>query len=136
MKERKQKKQAKKQPGQFLKTKQRNKNIQHNREQLKLLKEKTVETVELFILEPDGFKKVTTAPFLYTEYDKEHGQLDAVKIVYLANNGKKSKLRTAHIVPKRSNTRCCLDVGNDVFIDWEHCFGVVVKEEFIKEHTK
>src|SRR5579885_2872166 len=91
MKELKQKKQTKKKPGEFQKKKKKFQNIQHNRDQLKLLKEGKIEEAELFILDPDGFKKVTIV-------SREPYGGDTV--VYLHNRGKGSKLRTGWFIEK------------------------------------
>lgn len=118
-----------KKPGEFKKSKQRNKNIQHNRDQLKLLKEGTIPQAELFILDPNGFKRVTIV-----RWDCEDSpSLSGAIIVYLSHGGKKSKLRTGLFYDKDRGNRCrILEEG---FIDWEHCFGIVVKEEMLKENS-
>jgi len=129
MKELKSFKEPKKTPGQFKKAKKRNKNIQHNRDQLKLLKEQKLDQVELYILDNNIFKRVTIMsgdPAAPEELFKTGD-----KVVYLAQNGKKSKLRTGFYVDKRGS---CL-IYNVGFIKWEHCLGLVIKEEIIKEYV-
>lgn len=121
MKELKSYKNHKKKPGEFKKSKQRNKNIQHNRDQLKLLKEEKIDKAELFILDPDGFKKVTI------ERGISYGPWP---IVYLSHHGKKSKLRTGTLIGDDGGDR--LKILEEGYIDPQHCFGTVINVEVLK----
>jgi hypothetical protein len=129
MKELKQKKETKKKPGEFQKQKKKFQNIQHNRDQLKLLNEKQILEAELFILDPDGFKKVTIVPLDMSNphYDYKTLCYYGTRVVYLSHNGRGGKLRTAYLIEKDSGGRCKVD--GEGFIEWDSCFGIIVKEE-------
>lgn len=123
MKELKHKKEHKKKPGEFKKSKLKNKNIQNNMDRLRLLNEGILKEAELLILDFDGFKKVTVVPL----------SLYARKVVYLANNGKKHKLRTADVSYKND---CELVTPNGAFyIKESHILAEVIKEEMIASHS-
>lgn len=126
MKELKNLKEPKKKPGQFQKTRKRNLNIQHNRDQLKLLKEQKIEEAELFVLDGSTFKKVTI---------KNQDPISGNLIVYVANNGKKSKLQLGHYIEKDAGGACRVMKNSSFFIDWKYFLGIVVKEEILKEYN-
>jgi hypothetical protein len=129
MKELKQKKEAKKKAGEFQKKKKKYQNIQHNRDQLKLLKEGQLIEAELFILDPDGFKRVTIVPLDMSNphYDYKEICYYGARVVYLSHNGRGGKLRTAYLIEKDSGGRC--KVSEEGFIEWDECYGIIVKEE-------
>jgi hypothetical protein len=128
MKELKSNKEKKKLPGQFKKARKRNLNIQHNRDQLKLLKEGKIAQAELFVLDPDAFKKVTIVPLNISL--SEVNSLNGVKTVFLFKNGKKSRLRTGIIIEK-NGVKIYEEPGGHV--DFDHCFGIVIKEEILQK---
>jgi hypothetical protein len=123
-------KEKKKEPGQFKKSRKRNLNIQHNRDQLKLLKEGKIPQAELFILDPEAFKKVTIVPMdadlPSLGIDERYG----VKAAFLFKHGKKSRLRTGWIVEK-DGFKIYEEPGGH--INYDNCFGIVIKEEILKE---
>lgn len=124
MKEIKRNKEHKKKPGEFKKSKIKNKNIQNNMDRLRLLNEGTLKEAELLILDFDGFKKVTVIPV------SSHSE----KVVYLANGGKKHRLRTAMV---SCNNDCQLVTPNGSFyIKEDHILAEVVQEEMITPHVK
>lgn len=124
MKEIKHSKEHKKKPGEFKKSKIKNKNIQNNMDRLRLLREGTLNEAELLILDFDGFKKVTVIPVTS----------NSQKVVYLANGGKKHKLRTAMVSCKND---CQLVTPNGAFfIKEEYILAEVIREEMIVAHTK
>lgn len=127
MKELKRSKQVKKKPGQFKKAQKRHQNIQHNRDQLKLLKEMKIDSAELFILDPEAFKKVT---IVRHDCETSPPLVSGTPIVYLHNRGKSSKLRTGMFIDKDG-----LKVDNQPggYIEMKHVFGIIVKEELLKE---
>ena len=127
MKELKSSKEPKKKPGQFQKSKKKFQNIQHNRDQLKLLKDQVVDHAELFVLEDDGnFYKVLIKPFPEVPYDA-YSTYEYVPVVYLSQ-GKKGRLRLSHLIGKDAYPRCKVGEG---FIPWEHCFGIVTSKELL-----
>tara|TARA_B110000503_G_C7129161_1_gene406057 strand:- start:1015 stop:1359 length:345 start_codon:yes stop_codon:yes gene_type:complete len=104
----------------FDKKRKRHKNIQHNRDQLKLLKEKKINTAELFILDLGGFKKVTISPNL------PESILSYKKIVYLSK--KYGRLLTADIYGDQENRLA----NPSIYVEGKHIFGIVLKEELLK----
>ena len=102
----------------FDKKRKRHKNIQHNRDQLKLLKEKKINTAELFILDLDGFKKVTISPNL------PESNLSYTKVVYLSK--KYNRLLTAYIYKDQENR-----LANGIYVKDKHIFGIVLKEKVL-----
>lgn len=122
MKELKSFKNHKKKPGEFQKSKKKHKNIQHNRDQLKLLKEEKIEQAELFILDPDAFKKVTI----------ERGFHECFDVVYLSNHGRKSKLRTGTISCKTDPEDGRVQIVGVGYLDVQYCYGHIVKVEILK----
>jgi hypothetical protein len=128
MKELKSYKEPKKKPGEFQKSKKKNKNIQHNRDQIKLLREYQIQLAELFILDDDGFKKVSII-----EMPSNHDARPLyAKVVFLSSNGRGHRLRTGYYADKNAGDRCKLSNGE--FIEWKQCFGIVISTEMLKEN--
>jgi hypothetical protein len=117
-----------KKPGEFKKQQKKHQNIQHNRDQLKLLKDKVVEFVELFVLDPDGFKKITIKAFPEVPYNVDG--LERRDVVYLQRRKNKTKLRTGELVSKDAYPRCYVFDGG--FIEWDDCFGLITQAEMLK----
>lgn len=118
-----------KKPGEFKKQQQKHHNIQHNRDQMKLLREDKIERAELFILDPDGFKKVTVKKF---DNNTHHNEDYGGKIVYLQHAHNHTQLRTgemdrdgkiAHITPSGSS---------HLYVHERDLIGVVTHIEMLK----
>lgn len=107
-----------KKPGDFKKQQKKHQNIQHNRDQLKLLREELIQEAELFVLDPDGFKKVTIKPM------PEH--FDCERVVYLQRRRNKTKLQTGILTTASEYPRVRV---NGIFVEREDVFGIIVKEE-------
>ncbi len=129
-------KNKKRKPGEFQKARRKHLYIQHNREQLKLLKECKIEVGELFILHfsmrsekrtAATLKKVTIR--LSSEYEPYGGQ----HVVYYSHgNGQQSKLSIGHFA-ERYNV--ILDNNNGAKASLNDLIGIVVKEEILKEYS-
>ena len=118
-----------KKPGEFKKQQKKHQNIQHKRDQLKLLKEEKIQEAELFILDPDGFKKVYIKSFPEVPYDA-YGRYETTNVVYVQRKHKKTRLRTSQLIGKDAYPRC--KVEGPGFIEWEDCLGIIIKTEMLK----
>jgi hypothetical protein len=92
------------------------------------LKDKTIEAAELFVLDPDGFKKVTIKSFPEVPYNVDG--LAEHDVVYLQRRHNKTKLRTGMLVSKDAYPRCYVIGGG--FIEWDDCFGIITHAEMLK----
>lgn len=109
-----------KKPGEFKAQQKKHQNIQHNRDQLKLLKEEKIQEAELFVLDPDGFKKVTIKPINW------NAGWDWLEVVYLQRKKENTKLRTGTLTTKDG-----LKVG-DHHANQDEVYGEIVKVELLK----
>jgi hypothetical protein len=126
MKEHKHNKEKKKKPGEFKKQQKKHQNMQHNRDQMKLMKDGLADKIELFVLDPDAFKKVMVVPLP----DNFHS---GMIVAYLHNHGKGSKIRTGYLIDK-DGFKVSEEPGGH--IDPSNVIGLVVKEEVLKEKTE
>ncbi len=126
MKEHRHNKEKKKKPGEFKKQQKKHQNIQHNADQIKLLRDGVAETIELFVLDPDAFKKVTVKAL------PKFTWASGCRVVYIHNGGKEHKLRTGYIIDK-DGFKVSEEPGGH--IDENNVIGLVVKEEVLKEKT-
>ena len=113
-----------KKPGEFKAQQQKHKNIQHNRDQLKLLKEEKIQEAELFVLDPDGFKKVTIK-----RIDWDAGW-EWLEVVFLQHKKEKTRLRTGTLSTKDSMKIECH--SHSYHISSDEIYGEIVKFELLK----
>ncbi len=109
-------------PADHTRTKARNAKIQHNREALKRLREGIESLVMLYLIEPDGLKKVwVESPG--AEYEHVHTGTEVV--VYAS---KKRKLLRGHLY-KEGGCKVMPHLEASVTVDWSLCYGIVVRVE-------
>jgi hypothetical protein len=96
--------------------------IQHNRDALKQLREDPTSEVMLYLIEPDGLKKVWVKhPGL--EYEKVDTGVDIV--VYAS---KRRKLVRGYLY-KEGGCKVITEGAGTLTVDWKWCLGVVVRVE-------
>lgn len=108
-----------KKPGDFQKQKAKHKKIQHNRDQLKLMREGIIPHAELFIMELDGLKKITIEPIPQSE-DYYCG----FEVVFLRRRGKRKGLVRDIVSSKDGMHASC-----GMRIDYDDVFGKVIEVE-------
>jgi hypothetical protein len=112
-----------KKAGDLKKQQKKHKNIQYNRDQIKLLKDKTVDEVKLFVLDPDGFKRVTIKRWDCEDYGTD--------VVYLHKGRKKTKLRTGYLAKNDYPRKIIISNGSQ-FVHEDDVMGVIVEVELLK----
>jgi hypothetical protein len=96
------------------------------------LKEGTIQEAELFILDPDAFKKVTIVLPDHSNPNYDYNKLCyyGEHVVFLYNRGKGSKLRTGLIIEK-DGFKVAEQPGSH--IDPKDILGTIVKVEILKK---
>lgn len=109
-----------KQQGDFKKQQKKHKNIQHNRDQLKLLKEEKIAQADLFVLDPDGFKKVTIMPLT--------NAIGYSNVVFLSRKG---RLLTGTVM-KDEYDDSRVNIVEEGYVAREYVFGHIINIEMLK----
>lgn len=110
-----------KKPGEFKAQQKKHQNIQHNRDQLKLLKEEKIQEADLFVLDTDGFKKVTIKRI---DWD---ACWISIEVVYLQRKKEQTKLRTGTLIDKDGIKIC-----GPYRVHLDDVYGEIVKVELLK----
>ncbi len=109
--------------------------VQHNRDELKRLREGRQATATLYLIEKDGLKKVTIEPLEAAA--KRYGAEGpwALDILFywgtevVVYSSRHSKLVRDRLYGGRDKGRCQL--GSRHYVSWKYCFGAVLNVESI-----
>ena len=97
--------------------------MQYNRDQIKLLNEKVVDQVDLFVLDPDGFKRVTIKRLEDEDYGTE--------VVFLYKGRKKPRLRTGYLAKNDYPRKIIISRGFQ-YVHVDDIMGVILNVELLK----